>query len=94
MAFWMKCPYCGEHFELEEELDKHLEEDHFKLSPNPQREIPAKKWREMSADGILNSIDIALRVLEEKSIETPEQVAKALTIIKDLTEQLLEMAKP
>ncbi len=26
---WIKCPYCSEDFELEDEFQRHLAEDHF-----------------------------------------------------------------
>jgi hypothetical protein len=44
MNVFLKCPYCEEHFELEEELESHIAEDHFKLSPNPKKEYYAETW--------------------------------------------------
>lgn len=55
-------------------------------------EISAREWREMTVDEILNSMETATRVLKRKGLDSPEQVAKALAIIKMLAEQLLEIA--
>ena len=54
--------------------------------------IEAKVWDKMSATEIIDSIDIAVRVLKDKEIESMNDVRKLLLIISDIAEMLSEMA--
>jgi hypothetical protein len=54
--------------------------------------IEAKVWDEMSSTEIIDSIDIAVRVLKDKEIESVNDVRKLLLIISDIAEMLSEMA--
>ena len=54
--------------------------------------IEAKVWDKMSATEIIDSIDIAVRVLKDKEIESVNDVRKLLLIISDIAEMLSEMA--
>ena len=49
-GIWIKCPYCSEEFELKSEFQRHLAEDHFKLSPNPKKKYYAETWFIIKAD--------------------------------------------
>ena len=55
--------------------------------------IPAKTWREMNSTEIADSLEIAVRVLKEKRIESTEDIGKLLLVISDIAEKLAE-AKP
>jgi len=52
--------------------------------------VPAKKWREMETIEILQSIEIAARVLKDRSWSNEELKYLAL-IISDLAQLLREM---
>jgi len=54
--------------------------------------IEAKVWRGMNATEIVDSIDVAVRVLKGKGVETIYDVRKLLLIISDIAEMLSEMA--
>ena len=54
--------------------------------------IEAKVWDEMSSTEIIDSIDIAVRVLKDKEIESVNDVRKLLLVISDIAEILSEMA--
>jgi hypothetical protein len=54
--------------------------------------IEAKVWDEMSSTEIIDSIDIAVRVLKDKEIESMNDVRKLLLVISDIAEMLSEMA--
>jgi hypothetical protein len=54
--------------------------------------IEAKVWRGMSATEIVDSIDVAVRVLKGKGVETIYDVRKLLLIVSDIAEMLSEMA--
>jgi hypothetical protein len=54
--------------------------------------IEAKVWDEMSSTEIIDSIDIAVRVLKDKEIESVNDVRKLLLVISDIAEMLSEMA--
>jgi hypothetical protein len=55
--------------------------------------IYANVWRSMASADIVDSLELAVRVLKEKPIEDPESVAKLLLIISDIAEMLAEMAQ-
>lgn len=35
---WIKCPFCDELFELDDELNEHIKYEHLKLSEKPKKE--------------------------------------------------------
>jgi len=53
--------------------------------------IEAKVWRGMSATEIIDSIDVAVRVLKGKGVETIYDARKLLLIVSDIAEMLSEM---
>jgi hypothetical protein len=55
--------------------------------------IYADVWRDKSASEIVDSLELAVRVLKEKPIEDPTSVAKLLLVISDIAEMLAEMAQ-
>jgi hypothetical protein len=55
--------------------------------------IPAKTWRKMTSTEIVDSLEIAVRVLKEKQIESTNDIDKLLLVISDIAEKLAE-AKP
>jgi hypothetical protein len=55
--------------------------------------IYADVWRNMASTDIVDSMEIAVRVLKEKPIEDPASVAKLLLVISDIAEMLAEMAR-
>jgi hypothetical protein len=60
---------------------------------NKKGVIYADVWRDMSTSEIVDSIDLAVRVLRDKPIEDQDTVVKLLLIISDITEMLAEIAQ-
>ena len=52
--------------------------------------IPAKTWRKMTSTEIVDSVEIAVRVLKEKQIESTNDIGKLLHVITDVAEKLAE----
>ena len=62
----------------------------FKMVMSDLGFIPAHLWKTMTQDGIINSIEVALRVLGENKMLTLDQKNKLLTIIQDIAKILTE----
>jgi hypothetical protein len=55
--------------------------------------IYADVWRNMASTDIVDSLELAVRVLKQRGVDDPESVAKLLLIISDIAEMLAEMAQ-